>query len=55
MFLKWSSIRRRQASGPELPHGVVLWLEVLTVYYFSFLCVTVLILQERVNVSWISD
>lgn len=50
-------VQHQELAGqcPELPHCVVLRLEVLTVYYFSFLSVTVLILQERVNVSWISD
>lgn len=60
MFLKWSCISLQPARSPQpagrgLPLTAVLWLEVLTVYYFGFLSVTVLILQERVNVSWISD
>lgn len=56
MFLKWSCISLQPAAfRPGLTRTAVLRLEVLTVYYFGFLSVTVLILQERVNVSWISD
>lgn len=58
MLMKWSSIRKaagQRLQASTVPHGVVLRLEVLAVYYFSFLSVTVLVLQERVSVSWISD
>lgn len=54
MFPKWSCISL-QPAGPGAPTHRSPIAEVLTVYYFGFLSVTVLILQERVNVSWISD
>lgn len=55
MFPKWSCISLQPAGpGAPTPHHSPI-AEVLTVYYFGFLSVTVLILQERVNVSWISD